>query len=103
MMTFEELIKWQEDIEARVSELERKMALPDLDDTELTLTRQYGLYVDKTVAAQILGVTRATVYAMLSDGRIDSGCGGKKVSVASIARYLHSSGRQNRGEPDAEC
>ena len=103
MKTFEELMKWQEDIEKRISELERRLAMPDVDDTELTLTRKYGLHVDKTVAAQVLGVTRATVYAMLADGRIEGSCGGKRVSVSSIARYLHSPGmKKTGGETDAE-
>lgn len=52
------------------------------------LAQQYGEYVDKTVAAKILGVTRATVYAMLADGRILGACAGRRVDVRSIARYL---------------
>ena len=97
------------DLERRVLALEERTRRSlwtqetALANKEEELLGRYGEYVDKTLTAKILGVTRATVYAMLSDGRIDSGCGGKKVSVASIARYLHSSGRQNRGEPDAEC
>ena len=61
-----------------------------------------GEYVDKTVAARILGVTRATVYAMLADGRIDGACAGRRVDVRSIARYMirpdaESDGRRRRG------
>ena len=52
------------------------------------LTARYGEYVDKTVAAKILGVTRATVYAMLEDGRIKGACEGRRVSVSSIAQYM---------------
>lgn len=52
------------------------------------LAAQYGEYVDKTVAAKILGVTRATVYAMLADGRIAGACEGRRVSVSSIAQYM---------------
>lgn len=55
---------------------------------EQELTARYGEYVDKTVAAGILGVTRTTVYAMLEDGRIDGACGGRRVDVRSIARYM---------------
>ena len=55
------------------------------------LAARYGEYVDKTTAAGILGVTRATVYAMLSDGRIQSGCGGRRVSVRSMAEYMERS------------
>ena len=67
------------------------------------LQRRYGEYVDKTVAARILGVTRATVYAMLEDGRICGACEGRRVSVSSIAQYmmkpkLGEGGRSRRGK-----
>ena len=52
------------------------------------LLGRYGEYVDKTVAARILGVTRTTVYAMLEDGRIKGACEGRRVSVSSIAQYM---------------
>ena len=52
------------------------------------LVERYGESVDKTVAARLLGVTRATVYAMLADGRICGACAGRRVDVRSIARYL---------------
>jgi len=74
------------------------------------LTARYGEYVDKTVAARILGVTRATVYAMLEDGRIKGACEGRRVSVSSIAQYmmkpkLGEGGRSRRGKkrPVAEA
>lgn len=54
------------------------------------LVERYGEYVDKTVAAKILGVTRATVYAMLADGRIVGACAGRRVDVRSIGRYMTS-------------
>lgn len=67
------------------------------------LAQRYGEYVDKTVAARILGVTRATVYAMLADGRIEGACEGRRVSVSSIERYLKrpklgEGGRSRRGK-----
>lgn len=55
---------------------------------EERLAEKYGEFVNKTTAAQILGVTRATIYTMLHDGRIEGACEGKKVSTRSIARYL---------------
>lgn len=69
---------------------------------ENELAQRYGEYVDKTVAAKVLGVTRATVYAMLRDGRIEGACSGKRVSTRSIARYLETPGRgrRRRQEPD---
>ena len=48
--------------------------------------------VSKTRAAEILGVTRATIYAMMADGRLDGICGGKKVSLDSIRRFAASPG-----------
>jgi len=82
------------DLERRISALEERTrrALWNEDDAragkEAELTAHYGEYVDKTVAARILGVTRATVYAMLDDGRIGGACGGRRVDVRSIARYM---------------
>ena len=55
---------------------------------EEELLNLYGEYVDKTATAKILGVTRATVYAMLADGRIEGACSGRRVSVRSIAQYI---------------
>ena len=52
------------------------------------LVALYGSNVDKSTAAKILGVTRATVYAMLADGRIEGACSGRRVSVRSIAHYM---------------
>ncbi len=60
------------------------------------MAARYGEYVDKTTAAGILGVTRATVYAMLSDGRISGGCGGRRVSVRSIAEYMQKTAPTDR-------
>ena len=80
------------DLERRISALEERTrrALWNEDGAcrENELTARYGEYVDKTVAARILGVTRATVYAMLDDGRIAGACGGRRVDVRSIARYM---------------
>lgn len=69
-----------------------------LERTEKELVDMHGKYVDKSTAARILGVTRATVYAMLADGRIKGACGGKRVDVRSIARYIYSGKPKNKGE-----
>lgn len=63
---------------------------------ENELINMYGEYVYKSTAARILGVTRATVYAMLADGRIKSACSGRRVDVRSIARFMASSGKRKR-------
>ena len=80
------------DLERRISALEERTRRALWNEhgacRENELTARYGEYVDKTVAARILGVTRATVYAMLADGRIAGACGGRRVDVRSIARYM---------------
>lgn len=82
------------DLERRVRALEERARRALWSEERLRagkeeeLVLRYGEYVDKTVAAQILGVTRATVYAMLADGRIVGACAGKRVDVRSIASYL---------------
>ena len=64
--------------------------------TEKELVDIHGKYVDKSTAARILGVTRATVYAMLKDGRIKGACSGRRVDVRSIARHLCAGKPKNR-------
>ena len=85
------------DLERRVQALEERTRRPlwseevfrPNDKTE-ELVARHGEYVDKTVAARILGVTRATIYAMLADGRISGACEGRRVDVRSIGRYMTS-------------
>ena len=90
-MTVEDRIA---ELEQRVMALEKNAQIGELfrDEslmrTEKELIDVHGKYVDKTTAARILGVTRATVYAMLADGRIEGACSGRRVDVRSIARYL---------------
>ena len=81
------------ELERRIVELEeraRRVLWCGGEDSskEEQLARAYGEYVDKTVAAKILGVTRTTVYTMLADGRIQGACAGRRVDVRSIARYM---------------
>ena len=79
----------------RLSSLEKRVALlesgTDINSTEARYTElsaKYGHHVTKSCASRIIGVTRCTVYNMLKDGRLESVCYGKRVSVRSIARYL---------------
>ena len=82
------------ELERRVQVLEERSRTAAWADSPFSLRREqalvagYGESVDKTVAAKLLGVTRATVYAMLEDGRICASCGGRRVDVRSIASYL---------------
>ena len=100
-MTVEERM---DKLEQRVLALEKLAQIGELfrDDSlaheEKELIDVHGKYVDKTTAARILGVSRATVYAMLEDGRIEGACEGKRVDVRSIARYIYSGKPKNKGE-----
>ena len=49
----------------------------------------------KEEASKALRVTRATIYAMLADGRLDATSDGRRVTTSSIRRYL---GKLERGE-----
>lgn len=80
---------------AQIGELFRNESLMR---TEKELVDMHGKYVDKSTAARIIGVTRATVYAMLADGRIEGACSGRRVDVRSIARYIYSGKTKNKGE-----
>lgn len=78
-------------LEQRVFALEERLhQAEEIQQTsaEEALVAKYGESVDKSQAARIMGVTRSTVYAMLSDGRVEAAGGGKRVNVRSIARYL---------------
>ena len=84
------------DLERRVQALEERTRVSLWSEDAFRpskadeLIARYGEYVDKTVAARILGVTRATIYAMLADGRISGACEGRRVDVRSIGRYMSS-------------
>jgi len=85
----------------RIGELEKRVRILEERTHSLTWTNdtdaereyvmKYGEHVDKTVASKILSVTRATVYTMLKDGRLQATFGGSRVDVRSIARYIRSS------------
>lgn len=62
------------------------------------LIEHYGYIVNKRTAAQILGVNRVTVYAMLKDGRLKGACDGTKVDVRSIAAYIECPSRPRSGK-----
>ena len=89
-------------LEQRVMTLEKLAQIGELlrsetlERREKELVEQYGEHVDKSTAARIMGVTRATVYAMLADRRIDGAFGGKRVDVRSIARYINAGYTNNR-------
>ena len=93
-MAMEMSLQRMADLERRVLALEERTRRSlwtreeELARKEEALVAQYGEYVDKTATAKILGVTRATVYAMLADGRILGACEGRRVDVRSIYEYI---------------
>ena len=102
MTEFEALVEKMYDLEKRVLALEERTRRftwsrnEELSLKEEALVAHYGAHVDKSTAARIIGVTRATVYAMLADGRIEGACEGKRVDVRSIARYMCAGKPKNR-------
>lgn len=95
-------------LEQRVQTLEKlaQVGMMSVYDSsarmEAELVNSYGEHVDKSSAARILGVTRVTVYAMLADGRLEGAFGGRHVSVRSIARFICSGKRKEKGAHDDE-
>lgn len=91
-MTAKEFAERLKAAERRIETLERvlleKNAAPRTNEFEASLVNKHGDFVNKKTAAEIIGVTRATIYAMLEDGRLDGAMEGKCVCVRSIARYL---------------
>lgn len=108
MTEFEALVEKMYDLEKRVLALEertRRFAWSRDEENarkEAELVDSYGEHVDKSTAARILGVSRATVYTMLKDGRIKGACGGKRVDVRSIARHLCAESKGGRHHEDSE-
>lgn len=97
-----------EDLERRLQALEERTRRFDWSKEEYAVKKEaelvdsYGEHVNKSTAASILGVTRATVYAMLADGRLEGAFGGRHVSVRSIARFICSGKRKEKGAHDDE-
>ena len=55
---------------------------------EEAMVEKYGEVCKKSKAARILDRSAHTINAMLRDGRLDDACGGTRVDVRSIARYI---------------
>lgn len=59
---------------------------PSMDD----FIKKHGSLMKKSDAAKVLNVSRATVYAMIEDGRICTNADGTRVSMASVYKYLYT-------------
>ena len=83
---FEALTKRIEELEAKVSEMETREADPGGVTNELH--DRYPRGMTKGEAAEELGVTRQTVYAMLADGRLKENAVGRVVTK-SVADAMY--------------
>lgn len=66
-----------------------------LREREELLTAQYGEVTSFANAGRILSRNVKTVKGMLEDGRLDYACGGTRVDVRSIARYIMAPGQED--------
>lgn len=67
--------------------LENRSATAPLSREE-SMIKNHGECVSRAKAAKLVGKSAGTVAQMLDDGRLQTACGGEKVCVRSIARYI---------------
>ena len=58
------------------------------DERSRILIEQYGESCTKAAAGRIMGCDPRTISRWIDDGRIEDACGGTRVDVRSLARYL---------------
>lgn len=85
-----------EALEARVASLERQLGGNLQGGVTSGILRRFPECMDKTRAAEALGVTRATIYAMLRDGRLEQNAMGKVITDS--VKELLKPGRPIRSE-----
>lgn len=87
-MKYKAMIRRIAALEARVAILEKGGPAEQASSKKIdALLAVYPVDMDKTRAAKELGVTRATVYAMLSDGRLQEN-GRGRVITQSLVRLM---------------
>lgn len=59
-----------------------------LNERAKAMIERYGEAVSKSKAARIIDRSPSTINVMIADGRLDAACGGTRVDVYSIARYI---------------
>lgn len=95
------LSEWMDRMERRVCALESLVC--DIRETESNMNeemhKRHCVAVSKSDAARMLGVSRATVYTMVKDGRLTATSDGKRVMTRSIVAYLCGTGPW-RGDAD---
>lgn len=94
--------KRTEAMEARIAALEELLGTPGGVRAQ-ELLKRYPKGLTKTEAAEEIGVTRATIYAMIADGRLKESNSGR-VIAQSVADLLYETvekrKRRKRGSRD---
>ena len=95
---YEALIARIDALEERIRALEARVRALEgdtlCDKTFAGLLEENALVVDKKRAAALLGVTRATIYTMVKDGRLRE-CAGSGIETRSIAEFISRHNGQN--------
>lgn len=86
-MRYEAMVRRIVALEARVAVLEKRMSRPEKSRGVRELREKFPIQLSKTDASKVLGVTRATVYAMIEDGRLEENAAGK-VTIDSLIELL---------------
>lgn len=94
------LEKRLEAVEARLAAIEKNPEMFTGDECIRAIAEKYPVSMNKTTAAEILSVTRATIYAMIADGRLrETGMG--KISTPSLIQLLKGPVVKKRGPKKA--
>lgn len=59
------------------------------------MAERYGEMCSKAKASRIMGYCVNTITNMINDGRLEAVCGGKRVDVRSIARFMANPAKAN--------
>ena len=93
---YEAMIARMDAMEKRIAELEKKMEEPEtVGGVADRLRRKYPIAMTKKDAAKELGVTRATIYTMIQDGRLQEN-GWRKVITQSVIDLMTKSAHMVR-------
>lgn len=92
-----------EALEARVAEMEREKSERMRRSEEINrIIEAYPVDMNKTQAALVLGVTRATVYTMINDGRLEMNARGRVLTHSLVqlltGPYTKRSSKKTEGE-----
>ena len=96
---YEAMMQRMAALSARVAVLEKKLSAADGNEGVRQLRIKHSLHMTKTEAAQELGVTRATIYAMIADGRLETNATGK-VTTDSLVRLITGEAKREPGQQD---